>query len=96
MDPSWFEGEGWFAVAVAAMFLPVAGGAMLWLLGPGSRPMNPPLAHDRVRWFALICAMFGALWLVRAVAGIGGFFVVCGILLAVSLGLAARARRRSP
>jgi hypothetical protein len=94
MDPSWFVGEGWFAVAVAAMFFLVAIGTLLWLRGPGSRPHNPPVAHDRVRWFAYMWALFGALWLVRAVVGIGGFLVVCAVLLAMSVGLAVRTRLR--
>lgn len=94
MNPTWFAGEGWMAVAVALMFFLVAGGTMLWLRGPGSQPHDPPVAHDRVRWFAGFSALFGALWLVRAVAGPGGFFLVCGILLAVSLALTARARLR--
>jgi hypothetical protein len=94
MDPSWFEGEGWLAVAVAAMFFLLAGGALLWLRGPGSRPHDPPVAHENVRWFAIGCVLFGSLWLVRAVAGIGGFLVVCGILFALSLVFAARGRLR--
>jgi hypothetical protein len=94
MDPSSFVGEGWFAVAVAALFFLVAIGTLLWLRGPGRRPHNPPIASDRVRWFAFIWAFFGALWLVRAVAGIGGFFVVCAVLLAVSVGFAVRTRLR--
>jgi hypothetical protein len=38
--------------------------------------------------------LFGALWLVGAAVGVGGFFVVCGILLAVSL--AFRRARTAP
>lgn len=94
MDPRWFAGEGWFAVAVAAMFFLVAVGTLLWLRGPGSRPHNPPIARGRVRWFGLMWALFGALWLVRAVVGVGGFFVVCGFLLLVSIGFVVRARLR--
>jgi hypothetical protein len=94
MDPSWFVGEGWSAVAVAATFFLVAIGTRLWLRGPGSRPHNPPVAHDVVQWSALLWALFGALWLVRAVAGVGGFFVGCALLLMVSLGFLARARLR--
>jgi hypothetical protein len=94
MNPTWFVGEGWFAVAVAAMFFLVAFGTLLWLRGPGSRPHNPPIAHDRVRWFAFMWAFFGSLWLVRAVAGIGGFFVVCAALLVVAVGFAVRTRLR--
>jgi hypothetical protein len=94
MNPTWFAGEGWTAVAVAATFFLIAGGAMLWLRGPGSQPHEPPVAHDRVRWFAGILALFGALWLVRAVAGVGGVFVVCGVLLVVGLSLMARTRLR--
>ena len=94
MNPTWFMGEGWVAVAVAAMFFLIAGATMLWLRGPGSRPHDPPVAHDRVRSFATFFALFGALWLIRAVAGPGGFFVVCGFLLVVSLALAARTRIR--
>jgi hypothetical protein len=94
MNSSWFEGEGWFAVAVAAMFFVIACGTLLWLRGPGSQLHNPPIAHDRVRRFALMWAFFGALWLVRAVVGVGGFFVVCGLLLVVSLGFVVRALLR--
>ena len=93
MDPSWFEGEGWVAVAIAVAFFLAAGGILLWLRGPGSRRHDPPIAHENVRWFAIGCALFGCLWLVRAGAGIGGFLVVCGILLAMSLAFMARARR---
>jgi len=50
---------------------------------------------DRVRQFAGVLTLFGVLWLVRALAGIGGFFVVCGVLLAVSLTPVARARATS-
>ncbi len=96
MDPSWFVGEGSYAVAAAAIFFLVAAGILLWLRGPGSRPHDPPIARDRVRWFAGMWALFGAAWLVRAVAGIGGLFVGCALLLAVSIGLAVRTRRRSP
>ncbi len=94
MNPTWFAGEGLVAVAVAGMFFLVAGGTTVWLRGPGSRPHDPPVAQDRVRWFAGFSALFGAFWLVRAVAGLGGFFVVAGLLLLVSLVLAARARLR--
>ena len=94
MDPNWFVGEGWFAVAVAGTFFLVAISTLLWLRGPGSRPHNPPIAHDRVRWFGLMWAAFGSLWLVRAVAGIGGFLVVCAALLVVAVGFAVRTRLR--
>jgi hypothetical protein len=94
MDPSWFVGEGLSAVAVAATFFLVAIGTLQWLRGPGSRPHSPPVARDAVRWFAFKLALLGALWLVLAVAGVGGFFVVCAVLLVVSIGFVARARLR--
>ena len=94
MNPSWFEGDGWFAVAVAATFFLVAGGTLLWLRGLGSRPHDPTVVRDRVRWFAVGSALFGSLWIVRANVGIGGFFVACGILIVVSLAFLARARLR--
>src|SRR4029079_17941655 len=50
---------------------------------------------DRVRQFAGVLTLFGVLWLVRALAGIGGFLMVCGVLLVVSLTLVARARATS-
>jgi hypothetical protein len=39
-------------------------------------------------------ALFGTFWLVRAVSGIGGFFVAAGVLIVMSLGFVARARMR--
>ena len=65
---------------------------MLWLRGPGSEPHDPPVNTNAVRGFAAAFAFFGAMWLVRAVAGVGGFLVVSAILLVVSLGFVARAR----
>jgi hypothetical protein len=94
MDPSWFAGEGWMAVAVAAFALLVAGGTMLWLRGPGRQPHDPPVAHDAVRWFAASFAFLGVLWLVRAVAGVGGFLVAVGVVLVACLAYAVRARLR--
>jgi len=94
MDPTWFAGEGWTAIAVSVPFFLIAGGTMLWLRGPGRRPHQPPVAGDRVKLFAGMFALTGALWFVRAVAGPGGLFVVCGILLVVSLALATRSRAR--
>ena len=91
---TWFDGEGWSAVAVSAMFFGIAGATMLWLRGVGSHRHDPPVARDQVRWFSAVAALFGALWLVRAAAGLGGVFVVCGVLLALSLALTARKRVR--
>ncbi len=78
------------------MFFGIAGATVLWLRGPGSDPHDPPVAVHQVRWFATIAALFGALWLVRAAAGLGGVFVVCGVLLALSLAFTARRRLRRP
>lgn len=94
MNPPSFEGDGWSAVAVSVMFFVIAGATLLWLRGPGSRPHDPPVARDQVRSFAAFSALFGALWLVRAAAGPGGFFIVCGVLLVLSLALTARTRLR--
>ena len=94
IDASWFEGEGWLAAAVAAAFFLMAVAVLAWLHGPGRRPHDPPVARDRVRWFAGMLAIFGATWLIRGAAGIGWFFVVWGILLVVSLVLLGRARMR--
>ena len=94
MDPTWFAGEGWMAVAVAAMCFLLSVGTLAWLHGPGSRPHDPPVARDAVRTFAGLWALFGALWLVRAVAGVGGFLLVSGVLLTVSVALLARTRLR--
>jgi hypothetical protein len=91
---AWFMGEGWGAVMIAAILFLIAGGTMLWLRGPGSRPHDPPVAKDAVRAFAGAFALFGGLWLVRAVVGVGGFLVVSGILLVVILGFVARTRLR--
>jgi len=60
---------------------------------PGSRAHDPPIARDGVRLLAFLSALFGALWLARAVAGTGGALVVCAALLALSLASLARARR---
>jgi hypothetical protein len=94
LDPLWFAAEGWPAVAVAGFFFGVAAVTMLWLRGPGSRPHHPPIARDHVRQFAGLLALFGTFWLVRAVSGIGGFFVVVAVLIVMSLGFVARARMR--
>ena len=64
MNPTWFAGEGWMAIAVAAMFFLIAGATMLWLRGPGSRPHDPPVAHDRVRSFAAFFIVCGFLLVV--------------------------------
>jgi hypothetical protein len=94
VSPTSFASEGWTAVAVGTVFFLIAGGTMLWLRGPGNRPHDPPVARDRVRQFAGLVALFGALWIVRAVAGLGGFVVVSGVLLIASLALVARTRIR--
>jgi len=94
IDAEWFAGEGVGAVVTAAFFFAVAVGTLAWLRGPGSDPHDPPIARDAVRWFALLAALFGALWLVRAILGIGGFAVVAAALLAVSVAMIARQRAR--
>lgn len=94
LDPLWFAAEGWPALAVAGFFFGVAAVTMLWLRGPGSRPHHPPIARDHVRKIAGMLALFGTFWLVRAVSGIGGFFVVAGVLIVMSIGFVARARMR--
>lgn len=94
IDPQWFAGEGLSAVLVAAACFGVALLTLAWLRGPGSHPHDPPVAHDSVLWFAGILALFGGLWLVRAVAGLGGFALAVMALLVVSLAGVARARAR--
>jgi hypothetical protein len=81
-------------VHLAATFFGVALLTLAWLRGPGSRPHDPPVAHDRVRWFTGTLALGGGFWLVRAIAGLGGFFLVDAALLVVSLAGVARAHAR--
>jgi hypothetical protein len=90
-DP--FAGEGVGALLVAAAFLAVAALVMAWLRGPGSRPHDPPVARDSVRWFAASFVIYAAGWGVRAVWGVGGFLLTSALFL-VAIGAAAMVRRR--
>ena len=94
IDRQWFAGEGVFAISLAAMFFAAALLTLLWLRGPGSRPHDPPIAHDVVRQFALTLALFGGFWLIRAFAGPGGALVVYAVAIVVSLIRLRRARAR--
>jgi hypothetical protein len=85
IDPFSFAGEGWPAVLQAAISFSFALVTLAWLRGPGSRPHDPPVAHRYVRGIAGFSAYWGGLWLVRAVAGMGGFLVISGVALVVSL-----------
>lgn len=93
MPTDMFAGEGIGALLVAAGFLLIAVVTVVWLRGPGSRQYDPPVARDRVFFFAVGLAIFAAGWAVRAVWGFGGFLVASALAL-VALGLAAVARRR--
>ena len=90
-DP--FAGEGVGALLVAVALLAVAGLIMAWLWGPGSRPHDPPVARDQVRWFAVTFVIFAAGWGGRAFWGIGGFLVTSALVLVV-IGAVAIVRRR--
>jgi hypothetical protein len=92
-DP--FAGEGVGALLVAVSLLAVAGLIMAWLLGPGSRPHDPPVARDQVRWFAATLVIFAAGWGVRAVWGVGGFLVTSALLIVIIGAVALVRRRRS-
>ena len=96
MTPNPFAGEGLGALAVALALLGVAGLITAWLRGPGSRPHDPPVASDHVRWFAAVFVIFAAGWGVRALWGIGGFIVTnAAVLMVIGAFAILRRRRRS-
>jgi hypothetical protein len=92
MTDDLFAGEGVGALIVASIMVVVAAATLLWLRGPGARPHEPPVAQDRVRYFALGLILFAVLTGIRAFWGIGGFLVASAITLIV-LGAAVVARR---
>ena len=94
IDPQWFAGQGWSSVLVAATFFAGALLTLLWLREPGSRPHDPPVAHDMVRQLSATLALFGGFWLVRAITGIGGMVIFAALLLTASLIRTGRARAR--
>ena len=89
-----FAGEGVGALVVAGAFLSCAALVMAWLRGPGSRPYDPPIARENVRWFAITLVIFAAGWVIRAIWGGGGFLVTSALAIIV-LGAFALMRRRS-
>jgi peptidoglycan/LPS O-acetylase OafA/YrhL len=95
MIEQWFAGQGWTAVGVALLMFALSCGILLWLRGPGTRPHDPPVNREAVRWAAVSFALMGAGWLVDAVAGVGGVAAVGAIVVAVAIGASVRARSRS-
>jgi len=92
-----FAGEGIGALLVGAVMLLIAGATMVWLLGPGNRLHDPPVARRQVVLVAAGFAIVAVGQGIRSFWGFGGVLVASVFLLA-ALGTSAivRARQNRP